>query len=339
MPWTPRFISGVLLLYAATAPALAQETKPEPPIPSDARVASVEASLRGLITGSSGASPWSSIDEARTVERLCEAGGGVRVAVATKKMDAREQAACRSAGRSVVFQKTIGWMIVVPVTQQGSAFALTSEQLFKAIADTEGQAKKPTKWSDLASSLPDAPVKILLPARGSLEDRTLANALQRGCVATRGPLLPVGEAARAQACSTLRNDAVVSRAQPNQAVAAWLKSSPAGALGFVGYGQLAADPELAGIVMLDGRLPTNAALVSGEYPAAMPVFALATRPAGSGESRRDAAVPVADALLSESSIGPYGQTALRGLAPLPAQERVAVRNTFAQFLSKSGVWE
>jgi ABC-type phosphate transport system substrate-binding protein len=341
MHWTTRFVSGALLIYAALDPALAQAPKPDAGAAPDARTASVDAALRGLIAGTAGASPWTAIDEARTVERLCESGGGVRVAIATKKLDEREQAACKSAGRSVVFQKAIGWMIVIPVTQQGGSFGLTSGQLFKAIADRgEAQAKKPTKWSDIAPSLPDAPVKILLPARGSLEDRTLAAVLQRGCSATRGPVLAaVAASARAQACATPRNDAVVSRAQPNQAVSAWLKSSPAGAVAFVGYGQLAADPDLTGIVTLDGRLPSSAALLSGEYPAAMPVYALATRPAGSGDSRRDMAVPLADALLSESSIGPYGHTALRGLAPLPPQERVALRNTFAQFLAKSGVWE
>jgi len=48
---------------------------------------------------------------------------------------------------------------------------------------------------------------------------------------------------------------------------------------------------------------------------------------------------IADALLSESAIGPYGNVARHGLAPLPAQERIAVRNAFGQFLTRTGVWE
>lgn len=333
-------IPGVLLLCATAVagPAVGQTAKSDSARASDTRIAAVDPSLRGLVTGATTAASWTAISEARATEQLCEAGIGVRVAIAAKKLDQREQVACKTAGRSVVFQKMIGWMIVVPITHQGGSLSLTSEQLFKAVADS-GETKKPLKWSEVASSLPDTAVKILLPARGSLEDRALAGtALLRGCVATRGPMLPAATNERLQACSAIRADAAVSRAQPNQSISGWLKSAAAGAVAFVGYGQLAADAELTGIVALDGRVPAGAALLNGEYPAAMPIYLLATRPA-TGESRRDVAVPLADALLSESSIGPYGHAALRGLAPLPAQERVAVRSTFAQFLTKSGVWE
>ena len=79
--------------------------------------------------------------------------------------------------------------------------------------------------------------------------------------------------------------------------------------------------------------------MGSEYLAAMPIYVAATRPSGLSESRRQAAVALADALLSESAIGPYGNVARHGLAPLPAQERIAVRNAFGQFLTRTGVWE
>jgi hypothetical protein len=289
-----------------------------------------------------GASKWTATEEARTVGRLCEPGADVRVALTTAKIDAQAKDICKQAGRGVLFQKAIGWAVVVPVAQVGSTFNLTSVQVFRALSAQAGdsQPQRPAKWSDIDTTLPGSAIRILLPAAGTLEERTLAaTIMQRGCAAVYGQKLPMNGAARSQACGVVRNDSTVARAAPGLTASDWLKSAPADAVAFVGYGQLAADGELLGLIGIDGKLATSAALLGSEYPASIPVYALATRPSGSPESRREAAVGVADAMLSESAIGPYGHMARQGLAPLPAQERIDVRNAFGQFLTRSGVWE
>jgi len=337
-------IAGALLAFLpnGSGPAVAQTSKPQATGSIGSRAALVDGPLRNLITDSPGALSWTATEEARTVGRLCEPGDDMRVALTVTKIDQQGKAVCKQAGRTVLFQKMIGSVVVVPVAQAGSAFNLTSGQLFSALtAQTgNGQTQRPAKWSDIDSTLPDSAIRILLPAVGSLEDRVLvATALQHGCVAVQGQNLPMDSAARAQACSALRSDAAVARAAQGKAASDWLKTAPPGAVAFVGYGQLMADGELVGLMTIDGRLATSATLVGSEYLAAMPIYVAATRPSGLSESRRQAAVALADALLSESAIGPYGNVARHGLAPLPAQERIAVRNAFGQFLTRTGVWE
>ncbi|PWT84577.1 MAG: hypothetical protein C5B56_15395 [Proteobacteria bacterium] len=262
----------------------------------------------------------------------------MRVALTTTRID---QSACRQADRTVLFQKAIGSVIVVAVTQPGGAFNLTSAQLFKAlVAPADGRkATRPTKWSDIDPALPDSTIRLLLPAAGSLEERALLLAVARGCAISPGARPSAGVSQQVPACGALRNDAAVARAQPGQIASAWLRSAGPGAVAFVGYGQLAADGELIGLMPIDGRIASSATLLANEYPAALVIYALASRSARSSDARREAVVPLADALLSEGAIGPYGNIASRGLAPLPVQERVAVRNAFGQFLMKTGVWE
>jgi ABC-type phosphate transport system substrate-binding protein len=332
-------VVSALLSCLVAGFADAQAVKPSGAGGSDARVALVDQSLRPLIAGSAGVSSWIPAEGARAMERLCEPGNDVRVAFTTTRID---QPSCRQAGRTVLFQKAIGWVVVVAVAQPGGAFNLTSLQMFKALAaPTEGpKAARPTKWSDVDPTLPDSAIRFLLPAAGSLEERALLLAVARGCSAARGVKEPpAGVSPPAPSCGSLRNDAAVARAQPGQMASAWLKSAGPGAVAFVGYGQLAADGDLIGVMPLDGRMASSAALLAREYPAALIVYALASRSSGSSDSRREAVVPLADALLSEGAIGPYGNVASRGLAPLPAQERVAVRNAFGQFLTNTGVWE
>lgn len=326
---------SLLCMVAAPGAASAQATRPA----GSASFALVDAPLRTLLSGAAGAASWTPIDDVRVSERLCETGAEVRVAMSLAQLGPSARTACRQLGRTVLFQKTIGWVIVTPVARAGGAYDLTSAQLYKALAVAD-DLPRPAKWTDIDAALPDSPVRVLLPVAGSLEDRALAaTALLRGCIAVRGQKLPAAGEARVRACSPLRADAAVARAQSAQMASAWLRTAPAGAVAFVGYGQLAADSDLTAVMTLDGRLAMGSALLTSEYPGALPVYALATRASGGSEARRDAAVAVADALLSESAIGPQGGVAVRGLAPLPAPDRVALRSAFAQFLTKTGVWE
>jgi len=125
----------------------------------------VDRQLRNLIAGAPGALSWAETEAARTVGRLCESGGDMRVALTMTKIDLQGKADCKQAGRTVLFQKVIGWAIVIPVTQAGGAFNLTSAQLFRALTAQigNGQTQRPEKWSDIDSTLPVARSESCFP--------------------------------------------------------------------------------------------------------------------------------------------------------------------------------
>lgn len=273
--------------------------------------------------------------------RLCAASVDLKIALG-EKLDTSARALCQAAGRGAVFQKPIGQLMVVPVAQPGQALSLTSQQIFAAVTaqSAPNTANTRAKWKDIDPALPDAPIRILLPAIGTPESQVLqATILLKGCVADRGARLPVSAADRLAECSKTRGDSVVTRASASTNVASWLQSNGPGAVALVGYGRLMQEQTLSAFVILDGFLPTVKARTTADYPAVMPVYFVATHRGRNPVESRDNAVALADAVLSEASIGPQGRAALAGLAPLSAEDRVALRRDFAKFLSSGGLWE
>src|SRR5436305_9296770 len=108
MPRISPMLASLLLPCLVAGVALAQAVKPPAARGSDPRAALVDHTLRPLIAASAGASSWVSTEGSSAMERLCEPGSDVRVALTTTRID---QPACRQAGRTVLFQKTIGSVI------------------------------------------------------------------------------------------------------------------------------------------------------------------------------------------------------------------------------------
>src|SRR3979409_1100380 len=108
--WICSTIAGALLtiLTNSPGPAIAQASKHQTTGSIGSRSALVDGPLRNLITDSPGALSWTATEEARTVGRLCEPGDDMRVALTVTKIDQQGKAACKQAGRTVLFQKMIG---------------------------------------------------------------------------------------------------------------------------------------------------------------------------------------------------------------------------------------
>lgn len=301
----------------------------------------VDAQLRSVVNGVSPGADWLSGEQEAVAAQVCATTKDMKIGVARRPLSASERRRCDEAGRRSLFQKKIGAIIVAPVSQPGAFIELSTRQLFEALAadDAQGRQNRRASWKDIDPSLPDATIRLLLPAPGSPEDSALTTALMRACLAHRTHAAGASAAERIASCAKMRSDASVARAAPDQSASAWLASSGAGALALVGYGQLASDPALTGIVPLDGVLPQADMRMRGEYPASMTIYFIASHPGRAALDHRDRAAPVADAVLAEGAIGPYGRAAQAGLAPLPPAERVTLRQDFARFLQKGGVWE
>lgn len=301
----------------------------------------VDAQLRPVVSGMSAGADWLTGEEQVVAAQICANAKDMKLGVTRRMLASAERKLCDTAGRKAIFQKKIGAIVVAPVAQPGAFADISTRHLFEALAaeDLSGQVNRRTKWIDIDPALPDAPIKVQLPPAGSAEDAALTTALMRVCLAQRMSQPSASAAERIAACARLRSDGTFVRAGAAQSTSAWLASAGPGGLALVGYAQIAAEAALTGLVPLDGLLPTAEARMRGEYPASLPVYFVASFAGRNPLERNDRATALADAILAEGAIGPQGRAALAGLAPLPAADRVALRQDFARFLAKGGVWE
>ena len=84
---------------------------------------------------------------------------------ASRRMKSSELETCNENGVTEVVEAIVGYDgIVVANAIDAPAFALTREQLFKALAKGQGE---PEKWSDIDPSLPDEAIEVLGPPPSS----------------------------------------------------------------------------------------------------------------------------------------------------------------------------
>ena len=87
------------------------------------------------------------------------------IANASRRMKASEFETCKENGVTEIVEAIVGYDgIVVANAIDAPAFALTREQLFKALAKGQGE---PEKWSDIDPSLPDEAIEVLGPPPSS----------------------------------------------------------------------------------------------------------------------------------------------------------------------------
>jgi phosphate transport system substrate-binding protein len=267
---------------------------------------------------------WSVLGREALLGAFCapREGALLRVALTTRPPSDWQHAACIAVAGAALTDQVVGHQVLLAFGG-ASPPPLTSALLFRALAARVPAASgglvdnRAASWHALDPSLPDWPIRLLLPPDGTAEARILREVvLYRGCVATVRPALPrlAGE------CEALgadaRGDAAVARAGPGGA-ASWLRTEGASAVALVGLGTVVAAPELENALPLDGVAPALASIADGTYPGAVPVHLLVLRAGVPADAVR--------ALTAESAIGPMGTLARRGLAALPAAERVRLR--------------
>jgi phosphate transport system substrate-binding protein len=87
------------------------------------------------------------------------------IANASRRMKASEFETCKENGVTEIVEAIVGYDgIVVANAIDAPAFALTREQLFKALAKGQGE---PEKWSDIDPSLPGEAIEVLGPPPSS----------------------------------------------------------------------------------------------------------------------------------------------------------------------------
>jgi hypothetical protein len=250
-----------------------------------------------------------------------------RVALVSSGLSRRQRDACVVGNNGKLIEAMVGRRAVIAMTG-GATFGLTPEILYRALVrevpgpDGKFAANRTMRWRELNASLPDAPIRVLLPPVAAIESRIVNEIiLYEGCASRSGAVLPKDPIKRLTVCTTLRADSAVTRATDQQAVSAWLRKQGADAVALVGVAVLLAEPELKTALPLDDVTPSFANIADGHYRAVLPVYLLTVISPATARATAGIAGP----LLAEAAIGPLGKLPRHGLAPLSAADRVKLR--------------
>jgi phosphate transport system substrate-binding protein len=299
----------------------------------------VQDDLADLRPGDVSGLDWTTVSQADIQVEFCTAAlsAPARLLLASRPLTRRERDACPATDAGTLVETMIGRRAVIAMTT-GKRFDLTSDILYRALArEVPGPTgrlvpNQADRWRELDASLPDAPIRVLLPPTGSIEDRVLADViLYEGCSTTAASALSANAMKRLAHCITLRTDAAVARAGSEATATAWLRARGNGAMALVGISVLLAEPELETALPLDGVAPSFPNIADGRYRAVLAVYLLTVVSTTSARTIAAAAGP----LLAETSIGPLGKLPRRGLAPLGAAERVKLRAGLGQMIEKA----
>jgi phosphate transport system substrate-binding protein len=320
--WQPRHLLWLWLPFALLALIGPDAAAAQP-------VLLVQDDLADMGPGEVTGRDWTTTPHADLQRLFCATrpDATARLALASQRLTRRQRDACVAGKDGKLIELLIGRRALIAMTS-GTSFGLTPDILYHALVrDIPGPGGKPVanramRWRELDASLPDAPIRVLLPPTGSIENRIVSEIiLYEGCAAKAAVPLPADPIKRLAVCTTLRSDSTVTRGTDKQTVSAWLHKQGAAAVALIGVAVLLAEPDLQTALPLDGVTPSFATIADGRYRAVLPVYLLTVISPATVRTVAGIAGP----LLTEATIGPLGKLPRRGLAPLAAADRVNLR--------------
>ena len=196
---------------------------------------------------------------------------------ASRRMKASEFELCQTNGVTDIVEITIGIDgIAVAQSKDGPSFALTPEQIYKAIAAKPfGKENSYKKWSDIDPSLPSTPISVYgPPSTSGTRDALTELIMEVGCKtdpATKA-LKDSNKDEYEAICHEIRTDGPYLDAGENDnLIVQKLKSNP-NAVGIFGYSFLEENLDTVRGIAISGVTPTYDAIASGEYPGARPLY-------------------------------------------------------------------
>jgi phosphate transport system substrate-binding protein len=200
------------------------------------------------------------------------------IADASRRMRRSEYATCRANGVDRVIEIPIGIDgIAFAEAKNGPKMALTPADLYRALAAAPlGKPNTARTWRDVNPSLPATPIQVYGPPSTSGTRDALAELiLAPGCEAVdpgAAALKHRDESAFAARCQRVREDgAYIDAGENDNLIVQKLQSNP-NAIGIFGYGYLEENARVLNGVPIAGVAPTYAAIASGAYPGARPLY-------------------------------------------------------------------
>ncbi|WP_138438433.1 substrate-binding domain-containing protein [Marinobacter alexandrii] len=197
---------------------------------------------------------------------------------ASRRMKASEYELCQKNGVSDITEFRIGSDgIVIASSKDAQNLELSLEQLFLALGskvpvDGEWVANPNKSWSDVDSSLPNKPIRVMGPPPTSgTRDSFNELALAAGCDA-----LPEAESLSKDdhkaICESVREDGAFIEAGENDNLIVQKLIGDTDMYGVFGYSFLEENADRLQAATLNGMVPTAEAIAADEYPVARSLF-------------------------------------------------------------------
>lgn len=196
---------------------------------------------------------------------------------ASRRMKASEFELCEKNGVNGIAEITVGIDgIAIAQSKEGPDFALTPEQIYKAIAAKPfGKANTNKKWSDIDPSLPSVPISVYgPPSTSGTRDALTELIMEVGCKSDPAikALKDSNKDEYEAICHDIRTDGPYLDAGENDnLIVQKLKSNP-NAVGIFGYSFLEENMDTVRGIAISGVKPAYDVIASGQYPGARPLF-------------------------------------------------------------------
>ena len=257
------------------------------------------------------------------------------VANASRRIKASEVATCAANGVTEIVEVEIGYDgIAIANAKRAPRYRLSLEQIFRGLAkqvpvDGKLVPNPYHRWSEVDPSLPDEPIEVLGPPPTSgTRDAFVELAMEGGAKAIPmlAELRAKDEKAFQAVAHAIREDgAYVEAGENDNLIVQKLEANPH-ALGIFGFSFLDQNGDKVQGSVVEGAEPTFENIASGRYVVSRSLYFYVKKAhVGVVPGLREY---VAE-FTSEKAVGDEGYLADKGLIPLPAERRKAVRESVA----------
>lgn len=252
---------------------------------------------------------------------------------ASRAIRSSEAKACADAGVTSVTEILIGYDgLSVAHARAGKPISLTKAQLFQALAakvEKDGQIiDNPYKnWSEIDPSLPNEAITVFGPPPTSgTRDAFVELVMHPGCDAFPAIKALEGDAKK-EVCERMRQDGpFVEAGENDNLIVQRLEADPT-SLGIFGFSFLYENQDKLVGTSIDGVVPSVETIADGSYAVSRPLYIYVKN------AHRGVIAGLDDFLkeyTSEAAFGEGGYLSERGLIPLSADRREAIRKAAAE---------
>ncbi|MFQ3665357.1 MAG: substrate-binding domain-containing protein [Sphingomonadaceae bacterium] len=253
---------------------------------------------------------------------------------ASRRIKPSEIAACNRAGVNEIVEVKIGIDgLVLAQAKTGPDLRLTRQQVYEALAaEPYGRPQRARFWSDIDPSLPRIRIEVIGPPPTS-GTRDAFNELYMRAGCDENPamreLARTDSARHAVVCERVREDGpYVEGGENDNLIVQKIVANP-NAVGAFGYSFFEENADKLRDVPINGVQATPETIADGRYPGARAIYIYVK-----GEHANS--VPGLKEFLTEftreTTFGPRGYLARRGLVALPREERADVRDRARGFV-------
>jgi phosphate transport system substrate-binding protein len=255
---------------------------------------------------------------------------------ASRRILRQEIEKCIENGVADIIEIPIGYDAIVLVkSRPAPAISLNTQALYRALAkylgspaQTDSTLNVSAVWHEIDRSLPIWPIRVVGPVSGTdLRDTFNRLVIEAGCresnpqavqlLQRRATLSYIEQLTLQGMCGRLRDDGSYHGIADDAGVIRQVVEDPAN-IGVLGYGSFLKNQTFIEPLAINGVLPGDASIASGEYPLAQSLFLYVKK-------AHLESVPGLWQYLafftSEGQMGAAGKLVKNGLIPLPVSER------------------